>query len=115
METLSVTLVQEASGLDPEANRSRLRSLVPSDSDLVVLPEAFALDFGEAGSDVGPYAEPLDGPFAIELGSVAAAHGTTAVAGTWAAHPAGVGPVDPSAPCTARTSSPTERADSPPS
>jgi predicted amidohydrolase len=78
---LSVTLVQEASGLDPAANRARLHDLVPSDSDLVVLPEAFARDFGEAGSDVGPYAESLDGAFATELAAVAAAHNTTVVAG----------------------------------
>ena len=58
---LSVTVVQEASGLDPADNRARLHDLVPSDSDLVVLPEAFARDFGEAGSDVSPYAEALDG------------------------------------------------------
>ena len=61
MSMLSVAVVQEASGLDPAANRARLRDLVPTDSDLVVLPEAFARDFGEAGSDVSPYAEALDG------------------------------------------------------
>ncbi|HEX5087546.1 MAG TPA: carbon-nitrogen hydrolase family protein [Nocardioides sp.] len=78
---LSVTVVQEASGLDPAANRARLRELVPSDSDLVVLPEAFARDFGEAGSDVSPFAEPQDGPFGTELAKVAAEHNTTVVAG----------------------------------
>jgi predicted amidohydrolase len=78
---LSVTVVQEASELDPETNRRRLRDLVPSDSDLVVLPEAFARDFGEAGSDVAPYAEPQDGAFGTELAAVAAAHNTTVVAG----------------------------------
>jgi predicted amidohydrolase len=78
---LSVTVVQEASGLDPAGNRARLHDLVPADSDLVVLPEAFARDFGEPGSDVSPYAEPLDGPFATELAAVAAEHNTTVVAG----------------------------------
>jgi predicted amidohydrolase len=78
---LSVTVVQEASGLDPAVNRERLRELVPSDSDLVVLPEAFARDFGEAGSDVSPFAEATDGPFATELAAVAAEHNTTVVAG----------------------------------
>jgi len=78
---LSVTLVQAASALDPAANRDRLRDLVPGDSDLVVLPEAFARDFGEAGSDVGPYAEPPDGAFGAELAAVAAARNTTVVAG----------------------------------
>ena len=78
---LSVTVVQEASGLDPADNRARLHDLVPSDSDLVVLPEAFARDFGEAGSDVSPFAEALDGAFATELAAVAAEHNTTVVAG----------------------------------
>jgi deaminated glutathione amidase len=78
---LSVTVVQEASGLDPAGNRARLHDLVPSDSDLVVLPEAFARDFGEAGSDVSPYAESQDGAFATELAAVAAQHNTTVVAG----------------------------------
>jgi predicted amidohydrolase len=78
---LSVTVVQEASGLDPDGNRARLSGLVPSDSDLVVLPEAFARDFGEAGSDVSAYAEAPDGPFATELAAVAAEHNTTVVAG----------------------------------
>ena len=78
---LSVTVVQEASGLDPATNRARLHDLVPSDSDLVVLPEAFARDFGEAGSDVSAYAESRDGAFATELAAVAAGHNTTVVAG----------------------------------
>src|SRR3954470_13439603 len=78
---LSVTVVQEASGLDPAANRARLHELVPSDSDLVVLPEAFARDFGEAGSDLSPFAEPLGGAFATELAAVAAERNTTVVAG----------------------------------
>jgi len=78
---LSVTVVQDASGLDPAANRARLREVVPSDSDLVVLPEAFARDFGEPGSDVSPYAESLHGAFATALAAVAAEHNTTVVAG----------------------------------
>jgi predicted amidohydrolase len=78
---LSVTVVQDASGLDPAANRARLHEVVPSDSDLVVLPEAFARDFGEAGSDVSAFAESLHGAFATELAAVAAEHNTTVVAG----------------------------------
>ena len=78
---LRVSVVQQASGLDPEGNRERLRDLVPADRDLVVLPEAFARDFGEAGSDVSAFAEPLDGPFATELATVADQQGTTVVAG----------------------------------
>ncbi|MEJ7794122.1 MAG: carbon-nitrogen hydrolase family protein [Nocardioides sp.] len=78
---LSVALVQHASGLEPEDNRALLDQLTPDDADLVVLPEAFARDFGEAGSDVSAYAEPVDGPFASELARVAAARGTTVLAG----------------------------------
>lgn len=78
---LRVALVQEASGLDPAANRDRLTALVPHDTDLVVLPEAFARDFGEAGSDVSPYAEPIGGDFDRELARVAGERGTTVVAG----------------------------------
>ena len=78
---MSVTVVQAASALDPEVNRARLRELVPTGSDLVVLPEAFARDFGTPGSDVGPYAEAPDGPFGTELAAVAAERGTSVVAG----------------------------------
>ena len=78
---LRVALVQHASGLDPEGNRALLDRLTPDDADLVVLPEAFARDFGDAGSDVSPYAEPVDGPFASEVARVAAARGATVVAG----------------------------------
>ena len=59
--------VQEASGLDTDANRERLGDLVPDATDLVVFPEAFARDFGEPGSDLSPFAERLDGPFATAL------------------------------------------------
>ncbi|MDN4172070.1 carbon-nitrogen hydrolase family protein [Nocardioides sp. SOB77] len=84
---LRVALVQEAAGLDPAANRARLAELVPAGADLVVLPEAFARDFGEAGSDVSTYAEPVDGPFAAEVARVAAERGTTVVAGMFEAGP----------------------------
>jgi predicted amidohydrolase len=83
MNTLRVALVQQAADLDPAVNRGRLEELVPQDADLVLLPEAFARDFGEAGSDVSAFAEPVDGPFARELARVAAARGTTVVAGTF--------------------------------
>jgi len=78
---ISVALVQHASGLQPEENRALLAELTPDDTDLVVFPEAFARDFGEAGSDVSAYAEPVDGPFAREVARVAAARGTTVLAG----------------------------------
>lgn len=78
---MQVVLVQEASALDPDVNRARLADLVPADADLVVLPEAFARDFGEPGSDLAQVAEPLDGPFVTEVERVAAERGTTVVAG----------------------------------
>jgi deaminated glutathione amidase len=78
---LRVAVVQVASGLDPASNRERLGELVPSDSDLAVLPEAFARDFGAQGSDVSPFAEPLDGPFARRVEQVARDRDTTVVAG----------------------------------
>jgi predicted amidohydrolase len=75
-DVIRVALVQEAAGLDPAANRARLDELTPDDTDLVVWPEAFARDFGEAGSDVSAYAE-----HASEAARVAEARGTTIVAG----------------------------------
>jgi predicted amidohydrolase len=80
-DPLEIALVQEASGLDPAANRDRLAALTPVGADLVVFPEAFARDFGEAGSDVSEYAEALDGPFAQQVAAVAAERATTVVAG----------------------------------
>jgi predicted amidohydrolase len=84
-DELRVALVQEASGLDPADNRARLEPATPTDTDLVVFPEAFARDFGEAGSEVGPFAEPVDGPFGRELARVAALRDTTVVAGMFEA------------------------------
>ncbi|MBF4768431.1 carbon-nitrogen hydrolase family protein [Nocardioides agariphilus] len=78
---MQVTLVQEASTLDPAENRDRLAELTPEGSDLVVFPEAYARDFGEPGSDLSDAAEELDGPFATEVARVAAARGTTILAG----------------------------------
>jgi deaminated glutathione amidase len=85
--SLRVVLVQEPSGLVPEANRSRLAPLTPADADLVVFPEAFARDFGEAGSDVSLYAEPLGGDFDREVRRVAAERDTTVVAGMFESGP----------------------------
>jgi predicted amidohydrolase len=78
---MQVVLVQESSSLDPQGNRGRLGSLVPDGADLVVLPEAFARDFGEPGSDLAPYAEALDGEFVTEVERVAKLRETTVVAG----------------------------------
>ena len=47
----------------------------------MVFPEAFARDFGAAGSDVGAYAEGIDGAFVREVAAGAAERATTVVAG----------------------------------
>ncbi len=73
--------MQEASTLEPADNRGRLAELTPDGSDLVVFPEAFARDFGPAGSDVSAYAEPLGGDFDREVARVAEERHTTVVAG----------------------------------
>jgi predicted amidohydrolase len=80
---LRVTVWQHASELDPAANRAALADLDEraDDSDLLVLPEAFARDFGEPGSDLRPYAEPLDGPFTSALGELATGHDVAVLAG----------------------------------
>ena len=82
---LRIALVQAASSLDPADNRAALARLCPDGADLVVWPEAFARDFGSPGSDVGPYAEPVDGPFGQELARVAGERRTTAIAGMFEA------------------------------
>lgn len=82
---MRVVLAQLASSLDPAENRAALARLADdptvAGADLVVLPEAFARDFGAAGSDVAPFAEAVDGPFATEVARLAAATGATVVAG----------------------------------
>jgi predicted amidohydrolase len=81
-DKLRVRLVQWASDLDPAVNRARLGSL-PADGepDLVVLPEAFAREFGDASEPLGAYAEALGGPFGQALDELAARLGSTVVAG----------------------------------
>jgi predicted amidohydrolase len=54
---------------------------MPEGADLVVFPEAWQRHFGEAGSDLTVYAEPLDGPFVAEVERVAKERATTIVAG----------------------------------
>ena len=80
---LRVRLVQRASGLEPQDNLAALEEVaqLPGEADLVVLPEAFARDFGEPGSDLAPFAEPLDGPFATRLRELSGSTGTAWLAG----------------------------------
>ncbi len=83
LQQLRVRLVQRASALDPTQNLTALDQLaaLESGTDLVVLPEAFARDFGEAGSDLSPYAEALDGPFASRIRSLGEDSGAAWLAG----------------------------------
>ncbi|MCW2753651.1 MAG: 2-oxoglutaramate amidase [Marmoricola sp.] len=77
-----VALWQHASALDPAENRDALSRIeVAEGTGLVVLPEAFARDFGVPGSPLAPYAEPLDGPFVEALEALALRHGTAVLAG----------------------------------
>jgi len=81
--TLRVTLWQHASDLDPEVNRTALDRVadLADGADLVVLPEAFARDFGDPGTDLTSYAEPLDGPFTRRLDELASMHDVALLAG----------------------------------
>jgi predicted amidohydrolase len=73
---------QHASALDPATNVAALASVeVPAGADLVILPEASARDFGEPGSDLAPYAEPLDGQFVTALRELADRSGAAVLAG----------------------------------
>jgi predicted amidohydrolase len=82
-ERLRVRLVQRASGLDPAENLAALEEVaaLPGETDLVVLPEAFARDFGEPGSDLAPFAQTLDGPFAERLRRLSGSSGAAWLAG----------------------------------
>lgn len=88
--TLRLALVQAAATLDPVANRATVERVVAEradGSDLVVFPEAFARDFGEAGADLSDFAEPVDGPFGTTLAAAAARADTTVVAGMFETSP----------------------------
>ncbi len=79
-EQITVALVQWAASLDAGENRAALDAL-DEQADLVVLPEAFARDFGPVTDRLGPHAEPVDGPFAEALAGLAERSGGTVVAG----------------------------------
>jgi predicted amidohydrolase len=81
---LRLVLAQQTASLDPAENRDTLSILggkVEPGTGLVLLPEAFMRDFGKPGSDIGEFAEPVDGPFVRRLREFAAEHDTTVVAG----------------------------------
>ncbi|MET3961773.1 putative amidohydrolase [Marmoricola sp. OAE513] len=79
---LDVELWQHASALDAAENRAALDLITEQTrADLVVLPEAFARDFGDPGSSLAPYAEPLDGPFVGALRAASQRSGAAVVGG----------------------------------
>ena len=81
-DALQVQVWQYAAAVDPVANRAALdRIPAGAGADLVVLPEAFARDFGEPGEPLAPYAEPLDGPFVQAVRAAAKRSGATVIAG----------------------------------
>jgi predicted amidohydrolase len=82
-DQLRIRLVQRASGLDPAENLAALEEIaaLPGHPGLVVLPEAFARDFGQPGSDLSAFAEPLDGPFAQRLRALSSSTGSAWLAG----------------------------------
>lgn len=83
---MRLLLVQVTTGTDPAANRQTIRDAVSAGLaaagpvDLVVLPEAAQVDFGD-GESLLESAEALDGPFVGLLGELAAKAGATVVGG----------------------------------
>lgn len=85
---MRVAVWQHAAALDPAENRDALATMEPpAGTDLVVLPEAFARDFGEPGSALAPYAEPLDGPFVAAVRELADRSGAAVIAGMFEVGP----------------------------
>jgi predicted amidohydrolase len=84
-------VAQYASSRDKAANRHRAREYVTraaeSGAALVVLPEAAMYPFGRADEPLAGAAEPVDGPYAAELASVAAKTGVIVLAGMFEAVP----------------------------
>lgn len=79
---LEVQIWQYASAADPAENRAALDRIAPgAGAELIVLPEAFARDFGEPGEPLAPYAEPLDGPFVRALQDASVRSGAAVVGG----------------------------------
>jgi predicted amidohydrolase len=79
-EQLTVTALQWPAALDPATNRSSLGDFHGT-ADLVVLPEAYARDFGPVADSLAPYAEEQGGPFDITLSALAERTGGTVIAG----------------------------------
>lgn len=86
---MKVAVAQFAATMDKAANLECITALGAEAAGLgarvVVFPEGAMCDFGEAGDDLRPHAEPLDGPFVGALTRLAARHAVTVVAGMFEA------------------------------
>jgi deaminated glutathione amidase len=82
---MRLSVVQFASGTDVAANLDTIGGLVAAaaaeGAEVVVVPEGAMHDFAAAELPLGPVAQPLDGPFVVGLGKLAAESGVTLVAG----------------------------------
>jgi deaminated glutathione amidase len=82
--TLSVAVVQMASGPDKEANAARATELAieaaHTEASLIVLPETF--DYRGDSADLSEIAEPLPGTALLPLMNVAREHGVWILAGS---------------------------------
>ncbi|WP_036468007.1 carbon-nitrogen hydrolase family protein [Mycobacterium genavense] len=89
---MRIALAQLLSGSDPAANLQQVRDYTARAADagaaLVVFPEATMCRFG---LPLSPIAEPVDGPWANDVRSIAADAGVTVIAGMFT--PAGDGRV----------------------
>ncbi|MET8567509.1 carbon-nitrogen hydrolase family protein [Streptomyces sp. NPDC004783] len=87
---MRIALAQMLSTTDPQENLRTLTDLTARaagrGADVVVFPEAAMCAFSGPVADA---AEPLDGPWARQVASLAAAHGVTIVAGTFTPAPDG--------------------------
>ncbi|MEC4015308.1 carbon-nitrogen hydrolase family protein [Streptomyces sp. H27-D2] len=87
---MRIALSQIAAGTDPKDNlaavRAQARAAAQAGARIVVLPEATMTRFG---IPLGPVAEPLDGPWATEVRSIAQAEGIVVVAGMFTPAPDG--------------------------
>lgn len=79
---MRIAMAQISSGTDPGENLAlvseQTATAAAMGAELVIFPEATMCRFGVK---LGPIAEPLDGPWAKEVGRIAARHDVTVVAG----------------------------------
>lgn len=84
---LRVALGQFTPGPDPAANLTRIDGLAgraaAGGAGLLVLPEGSLVEFVDDKGGIARCAEPLDGPFAVGIAAVSAAHGLTVAVGSF--------------------------------